>query len=45
MDSIALLQQWYLQQCNGDWEHSWGVRIETLERVMNFEVGTRHFQA
>ncbi|WP_369943675.1 immunity 53 family protein [Xanthomonas medicagonis] len=31
MDSIALLQQWYLQQCNGDWEHSWGVRIETLD--------------
>lgn len=31
MDSLALLQQWYLQQCNEDWEHSWGVRIATLD--------------
>lgn len=31
MDSLALLQQWYLQQCDEDWEHTYGVRIETLD--------------
>jgi hypothetical protein len=31
MDSLALLQQWYLQECNEDWEHTYGVKIETLE--------------
>ncbi len=29
--SISLLEKWYLSQCNGDWEHSWGVGIETLD--------------
>jgi hypothetical protein len=28
---ISLLEKWYLQRCNGDWEHSWGVEIETLD--------------
>lgn len=30
-DAIALLQQWYASQCNGNWEHSYGVRIDTLD--------------
>jgi len=30
-DAIHLLQQWYLEECNGDWEHSFGVHIETLD--------------
>lgn len=25
------LQNWYTQQCNGDWEHGSGVHIETLD--------------
>ncbi|WP_018352192.1 immunity 53 family protein [Longispora albida] len=25
------LQAWYLSQCDGDWEHSWGVTIDTLD--------------
>ncbi|MEU0690573.1 immunity 53 family protein [Streptomyces uncialis] len=25
------LQNWYAQQCDGDWEHTWGVRIGTLD--------------
>ncbi|MEU0544681.1 immunity 53 family protein [Nocardia sp. NPDC005978] len=25
------LQSWYAAQCDGDWEHGWGVRIETLD--------------
>lgn len=30
-DVIALLQEWYAAQCNGDWEHSYGVKIDTLD--------------
>ncbi|MBA3426273.1 MAG: immunity 53 family protein [Rubrobacter sp.] len=32
--SVALLQglqEWYLAQCAGDWEHSFGVTIGTLD--------------
>jgi hypothetical protein len=25
------LQRWYLAQCDGDWEHSYGVYIDTLD--------------
>ncbi|MFG2177529.1 immunity 53 family protein [Streptomyces abikoensis] len=25
------LQGWYIAQCNGDWEHEWGVKIDTLD--------------
>ena len=25
------LQRWYEAQCDGDWEHEYGVRIETLD--------------
>ncbi|GHJ47845.1 hypothetical protein Cs7R123_51870 [Catellatospora sp. TT07R-123] len=25
------LQRWYAGQCDEDWEHSWGVKIETLD--------------
>jgi hypothetical protein len=32
MDQVLnRLQTWYLSQCNGDWEHSYGVRIGTLD--------------
>jgi hypothetical protein len=30
-DPLAFLQQWYHQQCDGDWEHMYGVRIGTLD--------------
>lgn len=25
------LSKWYSNQCNGDWEHDWGVKINTLD--------------
>jgi hypothetical protein len=25
------LQSWYSAQCNGDWEHSWGITIDNLD--------------
>ena len=31
MDIIQRLQKWYFDECNGDWEHSFGVKIDTLD--------------
>lgn len=30
-DSLAWLMQWYLAECDNDWEHSYGVSIDTLD--------------
>lgn len=30
-DNLVWLSQWYLSQCNNDWEHSYGVKIDTLD--------------
>jgi hypothetical protein len=30
-ESLTWLMQWYLAECNGDWEHSYGLKIETLD--------------
>lgn len=30
-EELAWLQEWYIAQCDGDWEHSYGIRIETLD--------------
>jgi len=31
MALIKRLQRWYLNQCNGDWEHAYGLEITTLD--------------
>lgn len=31
MVSIEWLNNWYRSNCNGDWEHSYGVKIDTLD--------------
>lgn len=31
IDLIGRLQEWYAKECNGDWEHSYGISIETLD--------------
>jgi len=28
---LARLQSWYAAECNEDWEHSYGITIETLD--------------
>jgi hypothetical protein len=28
---LSLLEEWYSARCNGQWEHSWGIKIETLD--------------
>jgi hypothetical protein len=31
MNEIDEIESWYHAQCDGDWEHSWGVTIGTLD--------------
>ena len=31
MSALRELQEWYLSQCNEDWEHTYGVSIDTLD--------------
>ena len=31
VDQLERLQVWYLAHCNGDWEHTYGVTITTLD--------------
>ena len=28
---IDWLNKWYEEQCNGEWEHSYGIKIETID--------------
>jgi hypothetical protein len=30
-NALTWLQEWYLSQCNGDWEHQYGIHIGTLD--------------
>ena len=31
MDDLEWLERWYAEQCDGDWEHLCGVKIDTLD--------------
>ena len=31
MDVLKWIEGWYLSNCNEDWEHSYGITIETLD--------------
>lgn len=31
MSALTRLASWYSSQCDGDWEHSYGIRIDTLD--------------
>lgn len=31
MDVLLRLERWYASQCDGDWEHQYGVHVETLD--------------
>jgi hypothetical protein len=31
MNSIQRFQKWYLNQCDGDWEHGYGPKISTID--------------
>lgn len=30
-DHLMRIQQWYQENCDGDWEHNYGVKLETLD--------------
>ena len=31
MSNIKWIQEWYLSQCDGEWEHDYGIRIRTVD--------------
>ncbi|KWT87594.1 MULTISPECIES: immunity 53 family protein [unclassified Variovorax] len=31
MNTLSRLSRWFEEQCNGEWEHTYGVSIETLD--------------
>jgi len=31
MNNLEKLQEWYLKQCNGKWEHTRGIKIDSLD--------------
>lgn len=31
MNAVKTLMEWYGSNCDGDWEHTFGVKIETLD--------------
>ena len=31
MNTLQELQQWYRSHCDGNWEHAYGVKIDTLD--------------
>ena len=31
MNRLTEIQTWYAAHCNGEWEHSYGVKIDTLD--------------
>jgi len=31
MNNLQWLQNFYSSRCNGDWEHTWGIKIDTLD--------------
>src|SRR4051794_11163370 len=31
MSALSKLEKWYRSQCNGEWEHSGGIKIDTLD--------------
>jgi hypothetical protein len=39
MKIVEELESWYSSQCNGDWEHTFGITIQTLDNPgWHFEV-------
>jgi hypothetical protein len=31
VDNVRRLQEWYWSYCDGDWEHLYGVKIDTMD--------------
>jgi len=35
MDELQQLQEWCISQCNQDWEHTYGVKIDARQALPN----------
>jgi hypothetical protein len=52
MDILQKLQNWYASHCNGEWEHGYGIKIETCDNpgwlvqidLAGTELAARSFQ-
>ena len=47
MNALAELQKWYASNCNGAWEHGYGIKIETLDHpgwVLKIELEETNLQ-
>lgn len=31
MNNIIWIENWFISQCNDDWEHNFGIKIETID--------------
>ena len=31
MNAPQSIQEWYISQCNGDWEHCYGIKIDNID--------------
>lgn len=51
MNPLEALQEWYQSQCNGDWEHKYGINIESCDNpgwwvkidLMGTSLQSRHY--
>ena len=30
-DTLSRLEAWYVRQCDGEWEHTYGIHVDTLD--------------
>ena len=47
-DTLQRLQAFYVSQCNGDWEHSYGITIESLDNpgwIVRVSISETRFEA
>ncbi len=45
---IDWLQKWYSNQCDGDWEHEYGIRIETIDNpgwIITIDLASTNFES
>ncbi|MBS1660912.1 MAG: hypothetical protein JST68_07650 [Bacteroidetes bacterium] len=45
MNILNWQQTWHLEQCDGEWEHEYGVKIETLDNSwIGYSVKNQKFE-
>lgn len=53
MNTLERIMAWYASNCDDDWEHSFGVKIDTLDNpgwtlhvdIVNTNLETKHFDS